>query len=235
MTDQAPELLREAIKIGIRTFCESLGANVVTISSDGIERVYYSGISLDALSVAATMAALTRPTPAERPVPLGSTMQISDMHGVRTAKVITAERPVPQVQEALEPFAKLADQYDAAHRQKVQHYKDEGHPEPRPHSDGHRVSVSMGELRAAQRAFALTARPSDAAVALAERIKILPAYTGKEIRSCVYRVDLGDKTATKDKSVILIGAEHRDLLIAALYAIPHEEAVREDRREKSDG
>jgi hypothetical protein len=67
MTDQATELLREAIKNGIRTFCESLGARVVTASSDGVERIYYSGLSLDALSVAATMAALTRP-PSERPV-----------------------------------------------------------------------------------------------------------------------------------------------------------------------
>lgn len=36
----------------IRTFCQSLGAGSVTISSDGIERIYHSGISLDALSAA---------------------------------------------------------------------------------------------------------------------------------------------------------------------------------------
>lgn len=63
------------------------------------------------------------------------------------------------------------------------------------------------------------------ALELAERIKVLPAYTGRELDARLYRVDLGDKTATDDKSVILIGVEHRDLLVRALTAERPEAAV----------
>lgn len=40
----------------IRTFCKSLGAGTVAVSSDGVERIYYAGMSLDALSVAVALA-----------------------------------------------------------------------------------------------------------------------------------------------------------------------------------
>lgn len=50
------EDVRQLAEISIRTFCQSLGAGAVTISSDGVERIYYAGISLKALSVAVAMA-----------------------------------------------------------------------------------------------------------------------------------------------------------------------------------
>lgn len=52
-----PTVGREEIKSAIRTFCESLGQGSV-VRSHGVERIYYSGISLDALT-AAVMLALT--------------------------------------------------------------------------------------------------------------------------------------------------------------------------------
>lgn len=52
----ALEATRQTAADAIRTFCRSLGSASVQISSDGVERVYYSGISLDALSVAVALA-----------------------------------------------------------------------------------------------------------------------------------------------------------------------------------
>jgi len=52
--------IREKAEEAIRTFCYSLGAATVKTSSDGMDRIYYSGISLDALAAAVAMA-LTRP------------------------------------------------------------------------------------------------------------------------------------------------------------------------------
>jgi len=52
--------LRKIAANAIRTFCQSLGANVVTVSSDGVERIYYSGLSLDALAVAVALALSAR-------------------------------------------------------------------------------------------------------------------------------------------------------------------------------
>lgn len=54
------EDVRQLAEISIRTFCQSLGAGAVSISSDGVERIYYAGISLKALSVAVAMA-VSRP------------------------------------------------------------------------------------------------------------------------------------------------------------------------------
>lgn len=56
--------IRETAANAIRTFCRSLGSAAVQISSDGVERIYYAGISLDALSVAVALA-LTIPAPAD--------------------------------------------------------------------------------------------------------------------------------------------------------------------------
>lgn len=60
---------------------------------------------------------------------------------------------------------------------------------------------------------------------LADRIKALPAYTGRDLRSRLHRVDLGEAAATSDKSVILIGAENRDILVAALLACDEIESL----------
>lgn len=55
----SPEHIRQMAKDAIRTFCRSLSPAAVQMSH-GAERIYYSGISLDALAVAVSLA-LTRP------------------------------------------------------------------------------------------------------------------------------------------------------------------------------
>ena len=52
---------RELAEKAIRTFCQSLGVGVVQTSSDGVERIYYSGISLGALSIAVALALRSSP------------------------------------------------------------------------------------------------------------------------------------------------------------------------------
>lgn len=53
----SPELgLRQAIDGALRTYFKSLGHNVVSLSSDGIERIYYSGFSLSDLTDAVLTA-----------------------------------------------------------------------------------------------------------------------------------------------------------------------------------
>lgn len=52
--------VRQKAENAIRTFCQSLGTGSVSISSDGVERIYYAGINLKALSVAVAMA-VSRP------------------------------------------------------------------------------------------------------------------------------------------------------------------------------
>lgn len=54
------EDVRQLAEIALRTFCKSMGDGAVQISSDGVERIYYAGLSLKALSVAVAMA-VTRP------------------------------------------------------------------------------------------------------------------------------------------------------------------------------
>jgi hypothetical protein len=61
---------------------------------------------------------------------------------------------VPDLVKALEPFAQLIDLYDVAHATHNRHRKDEGYSDRQPLPDSHRVSVSMGELRAARAALA---------------------------------------------------------------------------------
>lgn len=48
--------VREKAEAAIRQFCSSLGVGSVTISSDGVERIYHAGISLKALSAAVAVA-----------------------------------------------------------------------------------------------------------------------------------------------------------------------------------
>lgn len=55
----ATEGVREIAAGAIRTFCQSLGTNAVQMSH-GTERIYFAGISLDALACAVALA-LTRP------------------------------------------------------------------------------------------------------------------------------------------------------------------------------
>ncbi len=55
---------------------------------------------------------------------------------------------------ALEPFAKIADAYHCAHVKRVKDHRDEGRQPGPPLSDGHRISVSLGEVRAARIALA---------------------------------------------------------------------------------
>jgi hypothetical protein len=70
--------VRDAQKIAadaIRTFCSSLGVGSVAMSGDGVERIYYAGLSLESLAaaVAIALAALpSSPAPvlAEGPIPL---------------------------------------------------------------------------------------------------------------------------------------------------------------------
>lgn len=56
-------------------------------------------------------------------------------------------------ERALEPFAAMAEVYDAAERKRDKHYSDEGRsPGPAP-SDAHRISVMLGECRKARAAL----------------------------------------------------------------------------------
>ena len=55
------EDIRQKAEDAIRTFCESLGTGSVNISSDGVDRIYYAGINLKALSVAVSMALASVP------------------------------------------------------------------------------------------------------------------------------------------------------------------------------
>jgi hypothetical protein len=53
--------VRQKAEDAIRTFCQSLGTGSVSISSDGVERIYYAGINLKALSVAVALAVRDEP------------------------------------------------------------------------------------------------------------------------------------------------------------------------------
>lgn len=56
------------------------------------------------------------------------------------------------IKRALAPFADLADQYDLADKAAEQRYRDEGRAF-KPHADGHRTSIGLGECRRARTAF----------------------------------------------------------------------------------
>src|SRR4051812_35561183 len=55
--------LRETVQTALREHFEALGHSVVAISSDGIERVYYSGFSLQDLTSAVLAAVVVNPLP----------------------------------------------------------------------------------------------------------------------------------------------------------------------------
>ena len=55
VAQRPPELIQEVAATAIRTFCQNLGAHTVAMSS-GVERIYYPGLSIDALAVAVALA-----------------------------------------------------------------------------------------------------------------------------------------------------------------------------------
>lgn len=88
MTDTGMENERRKIADAIRTFCKSLSSEAVQMSH-GVERIYYSGISLDALSAA---AALALPVPVAGPPALPRVLASSSVtHADRAAHVVFAE------------------------------------------------------------------------------------------------------------------------------------------------
>lgn len=73
---------------------------------------------------------------------------------------VEAERDIARMENerlraALKPFAILSENYTRSHEISAQHHRDErgtdyNYPPP---SDGHRVTVSLGECRAAEKAL----------------------------------------------------------------------------------
>lgn len=63
------------------------------------------------------------------------------------------------MREALEPFAKVADDYQAAYEMRLRHYGDEGHKAGPPYSDHYQISVSLGDCRKAKAALSTTGEP----------------------------------------------------------------------------
>lgn len=104
------EEIRQRVEDAIRTFCRSLGGAAVQMSH-GEERIYYAGISLKALSVAATLA-MTRPQGEARAAPPTGpfTHWPRDTHALTVAQVAAIHAPelpddalvtVAQLNEAL--------------------------------------------------------------------------------------------------------------------------------------
>lgn len=60
-----------------------------------------------------------------------------------------------EVREALEPFAKIADDYDAAHQRRVKFCAVDNSTPGHPMPDSHRVSIAIGDCRKARVALAL--------------------------------------------------------------------------------
>jgi hypothetical protein len=50
------EEMARLVEQAIRQFCQNLGTGTVRVSADGVERIYYAGLSLNAISVAAVRA-----------------------------------------------------------------------------------------------------------------------------------------------------------------------------------
>lgn len=70
-----------------------------------------------------------------------------------TAAVARLRDELARKDAALQPFAKLADSYDAADAQRAKHFADEGRSPGEPKSGDHRVSIALGECRAARAAL----------------------------------------------------------------------------------
>ncbi len=68
-------------------------------------------------------------------------------HSGRERAVYDTE--IGRLRSALAPFAKIAADYEVADEQRAQRYRDEGR-KIGPHSDSHRVSIGLGECRAAR-------------------------------------------------------------------------------------
>jgi hypothetical protein len=70
---------------------------------------------------------------------------------------MTDNPPADAMREALEPFAKIADDYDAAEQRRIRTHTDEGRAPGAPLADYHRVSIALGDCRNARLALALFA------------------------------------------------------------------------------
>ena len=66
------------------------------------------------------------------------------------AGISDAEARIAALESALQPFALLAEQYDAADQKRAQNYKDEGRAPGPGTSDGHRISIGLGDCRKAR-------------------------------------------------------------------------------------
>lgn len=120
---------------------------------------------------------------------------------------------VDEMLAALEPFAKIADDLDRAHEQRVRHYADEGHKAGPPNKDSEYASVRVGDCRKAREAIRASARP---AVDGGER---------EEISSIIAEWFPG-KQALRDRCA--------DAILTRLAAKPADPDARNDKRMLED-
>lgn len=80
---------------------------------------------------------------------------VSELRGgvVTNGLLLVAADQIEQLRAALEPFAKIADEYAASDAVSERHHKDEGRAW-KPTSDGHRTTIFLGTLRRARAALA---------------------------------------------------------------------------------
>lgn len=92
-----------------------------------------------------------------RSAAVGSTAKIAWPHRLlheAAAELARLRAEVERLQAALQPFATLAEQYEAANKRRDQHYRDERGSGCPPTADHHRVSVALGDCRKARAALA---------------------------------------------------------------------------------
>jgi hypothetical protein len=94
---------------------------------------------------------------------------------------------------ALEPFAKLADDYEASEQRRIRTYADEGRAPGAKLPDSHRVSISLGDCRNAKLAMSIPAR--DAA-------EVHP--TADDIRACARSTLIGFQQELGDANIEFI-------------------------------
>jgi hypothetical protein len=78
----------------------------------------------------------------------------TDPYQANADLIVHSVNAIPNLIAALEPFAKLIDRYDEANIAHNRRRRDDGYIDRPALPDSHRVSVSMGELRAARAALA---------------------------------------------------------------------------------
>lgn len=69
------------------------------------------------------------------------------------ARIVQCVNAHDELVAALKPLAAIALQYEELDRQRLKHFADEGRAPGPGYADSHRVSVSLGELRAALKAL----------------------------------------------------------------------------------